>query len=59
MNKYQFTITIDDHVYAENEYEAWAQFRNRFIDRFYGPINDQIELIEEGAEPPTPTPETS
>jgi len=47
MNKYRFAMTIEDEVYAENEYEAWAQFRNRVIDRFYGPINEQVELIEE------------
>lgn len=47
MNKYRFTLTIEDEVIADNEYEAWAQFRNRVIDRFYGPIDKQIELIEE------------
>lgn len=52
MNKYHFALAIEDDAYAENEYEAWAQFRNRVIERFYGPIDKQVELIEEAVEPP-------
>lgn len=47
MYKWRFTMTIEDEAYAENEYEAWSQFRNRVIDRFYGPIDKQVEMIEE------------
>lgn len=47
MKKYRFALTIEDETYAENEYEAWTVFRNRVIDRFYGPIDKQIEMIEE------------
>lgn len=54
MNKYQFTLTIEDEGYAENEYEAWTLFRNRVIDRFYGPIDKQVELIEEAVEETKP-----
>lgn len=52
MNKYHFSLTIEDDAYAENEYEAWGLFRNRVIERFYGPIDKQVELIEEAVEPP-------
>lgn len=47
MRKYRFVLTIEDEAHADNEYEAWTVFRNRVIDRFYGPIDKQIEMIEE------------
>lgn len=53
MNRYRFTLAIEDEAYAENEYDAWTIFRNRVIDRFYGPINEQVEMTEEAVEPPT------
>lgn len=53
MNKYRFALTIEDEGYAENEYEAWGLFRDRVIQRFYGPIDKQVELIEEAVEKPT------
>lgn len=57
MKKYRFVLTIEDETYAENEYEAWTTFRNRVIDRFYGPIDKQIEMIEE-VTPEGTTPES-
>ena len=47
MKRYRFVLSIDDEVYSETEYEAWEYFRNRVIERYYGPIDKQIELLEE------------
>lgn len=47
MNKYRLALNIEDEVTEENVYEAWQTFRNRVIERYYGPIDTQVELIEE------------
>lgn len=57
MYKWRFALTIEDEGYAEDEYTAWTIFRNRVIDRFYGPTNAQVEMVEE-VTPEKPTPES-
>ena len=50
MNKYRLNMCIEDEVIAKDTYDAFCQFRDRTREGFYGPIQADVEFIEEVTE---------
>lgn len=51
MQVYSFRFEVDEEIKAESPEEAWEIVKMRMADRYYGPTQDNLELIREIPEP--------